>query len=337
MKIAILHGPRDLRIEDHPDPPGPGPGEVRVRTRITGFKIGTDRGNYEGAEDVPGAPHYPRWVGDSNLGVIDALGDDVAHFRIGDRVVSRHHHQSVCVLPATSALAKVPDSVHDEDAVFAYLYSLSAYCFHKALFRPGESVAIVGLGTLGLGAVAVGPLLGARTIAVGNDDGRIAMAVQMGAHFGVRSDDPESRAKVKAFSGQDGVDLVILTANPWPAYETALELVRENGRMAIVSLLGRGEEALDFNPLSMDRFFIKGISLYAASGLDADFFPVSGVSQQGRHGHCHHVLALMAEGRLEPKRLVTHRFPFTQMVEAYEMALRREKGMMNVVFDWRGA
>ena len=45
----------------------------------------------------------------------------------------------------------------------------------------------------------------------------------------------------------------------------------------------------------------------------------------------------MAEGRLEPKRLVTHRFPFTQMVEAYEMALRREKGMMNVVFDWRGA
>ena len=43
----------------------------------------------------------------------------------------------------------------------------------------------------------------------------------------------------------------------------------------------------------------------------------------------------MADGRLEPKRLITHRFPYTEIVQAYEMAYRREKSMLGVVFDWR--
>lgn len=63
MKIAILHGPRDLRIEDQVlDTSQLQPDEIWVKTRISAFKIGTDRGNYEGAEQVPGAPGYPRWV-----------------------------------------------------------------------------------------------------------------------------------------------------------------------------------------------------------------------------------------------------------------------------------
>ena len=48
-----------------------------------------------------------------------------------------------------------------------------------------------------------------------------------------------------------------------------------------------------------------------------------------------HMLSLMADGRLEPKRLVTHRFRYSEMVEAYEMAYRREKTMLGVIFDWQ--
>ena len=71
MKIAMLHGPRDLRIEDLTlDTENLEDDQIWVETEITGFKIGTDRGNYEGAEQVPGAPDFPRWVGDSNLGVV---------------------------------------------------------------------------------------------------------------------------------------------------------------------------------------------------------------------------------------------------------------------------
>ena len=75
MKIAMLHGPRDLRIEEHHlDTSNLGADEIWVETQITAFKIGTDRGNYEGAERVPGAPDYPRWVGDSNLGIVRGVG-----------------------------------------------------------------------------------------------------------------------------------------------------------------------------------------------------------------------------------------------------------------------
>ena len=62
-----------------------GPNDIWAETIISGFKIGTDRGNYEGAEDVPGAPTYPRWVGDSNLAVIKGVGSEVTKFKVGDR------------------------------------------------------------------------------------------------------------------------------------------------------------------------------------------------------------------------------------------------------------
>ncbi len=337
MKIAILYGPSDLRMEEQPlDSSNLEPDQVWVRTQITGFKIGTDRGNFEGAEQVPGAPDYPRWVGDSNLGTIEGVGSGVEDFQVGDTVLSSMHHQSEYVAKVTPDLVKVPEGVHPEDAVFGNLYSLSAHCYHKATFRPGETVAVVGLGTLGLGAVAVGPLYGGRIAAIGNSDLRLEMADRMGAHGLFRSDDSELERKLDEFTEGRGIDLVILTANPWPAYRTAVEIVRPNGRVAIVSLSGRGEEELDFNPLSMEYFYIKGISLIAVCHTDPDLYPAMS-PETGQQRHRPHLLSLMAQGLLEPKRLVTHRLHYTQIAEPYEMALRRDKTMMNVVFDWRDA
>ena len=336
MKIAVLHGPGDLRIEDQPlDTRKLAPDEVWVRTEITAFKIGTDRGNYEGAEHVPGAPDYPRWVGDSNLGTVRGIGSDVRNLKVGDRVLSTMPHQSEYVADCLR-LIRVPDGADPEDAVFGTLYSLSAHCYHKAMFRPSETVAVVGLGTLGLGAVAIGPLYGGRIAAIGNSDTRLEMAKRIGAHASFRSDAPDLADRLDTFSGGRGIDLVILTANPWPAYQTSLQIVRTNGRIAIVSLLGRGEEGLDFNPLAMEYFYLKGISLIAVSGQDPDLFPDTG-RDRSQLRHCRHLLDLMADGLLEPKRLVTHRLPYTRIAEAYEMALRRDKSMMNVVFDWRDA
>lgn len=342
MKIAMLRGPRDLRIEEHPlDTSTLQPDEVWVQTRISALKIGTDRGNYEGAERVPGAPDYPRWVGDSNLGIVRGVGSAVTRVQVGDRIVTRQPHQSEYITQESASLVKVPESVDDEDAVWAHLYALSAHCYHKGQFRPGENVAVVGLGVLGLGAVAVGPLFGARVAAIGNSPLRLEMAKGMGAHEALLFDDPNLQTKLDAFSGGQGIDLVVLTANPWPAYRTAVEMVRPNGRVSIVSLLGRGEEALDFNPLSMQYFYIKGISLIAVSGPAGYLYPNQGNSAfttEDRYTadrNAAHVLSLMADKRLEPKRLITHRFHYSEMVKAYEMAYHREKTMLGVVFDWR--
>lgn len=342
MKIAILHGPRDLRIEEQPlDTSNLAPHDIWIETEISALKIGTDRGNYEGADHVPGAPGYPRWVGDSNLGVVRGIGSSVTRVQVGDRVVTRQPHQSEYITKESASMVKVPEGVHPEDAVYAHLYSLSAHCYRKALFQPGENVAVVGVGVLGLGAIAVGPLFGARVVALANSSVRLDMAATMGAHAGFLSNDPDLHAKLDAFTDGQGIDMVILTANPWPAFRTALDIVRPNGRVSIVALSGRGEPPLDFNPLSMDLFYTKGISLFAVSGAAGYIFPADTSNpfhtdnRFAADRSAAHILSLMQDGRLEPKRLITHRFHYSEMVKAYEMAFHRDKSMLGVIFDWR--
>ena len=334
MKIAILHGPRDLRIEERTlDTDRLKPDQIWVQTRISALKIGTDRGNYEGAEHVPGAPRYPRWVGDSNVGIVRGVGGQVTRFQVGDRVVGNKPHQSDYIACESEFLTRVSDGVADEDAVYAWLYALSSLCFRKAQFQPGENVAVVGLGVLGLGAVALGSLFGARVIGLGNSPVRLAMAERMGAHATFLSDDPALLSKLDDDTYGVGVDLAIQTANPWPAYQTSVEVVRPGGRVAIVALPGRGEPPLDFNPLDMKWFYNKGISLIAVSGEPGELYP-GGKGGFHRFRECTFVLDLMADGKLSPKDLITHRFPYREMSTAYEMAYRREKEMLGVIFEW---
>ena len=145
-------------------------------------------------------------------------------------------------------------------------------------------------------------------------------------------------------AGAGGIDLVVLTANPWPAYRTAVEIVRPNGRVAIVSLLGRGEEPLDFNPLSMQYFYIKGISLIAVCGPAGYLYPNESpyaTLMEDRYAadrNAAHIISLMAapEGhpRLEPKRLITHRFHPEDAAAAYDLLTRDRSTAMGVVFEW---
>lgn len=336
MKIAVLHGPRNMTIEDMPlDTANLKPHDIWVETEITALKIGTDRGNYEGAEQVPGAPDYPRWVGDSNLGYVRGVGTEVTRFEVGDRVVSRLHHQSEFVADEHENIVRVPDGVDSEDAVWASLYTLSQFCYLKGFFQPGENVAVVGLGVLGLGAVALGPPMGARVVGIGNSPIRLDMARKMGAHAAFLYNDPDLQSKLDGFTDGAGIDLVILTANPWPAFRTSLEVVRPNGRVSVVSLVGRGESPLDFNPLPMELFYLKGISIIAVSGDAGDLYPGKETDRYSWHRRCEYVLSLMENSGLEPKKLVTHRMPYTDMVRAYDMIDRREKNMLGVIFQWK--
>ena len=335
---AVLHGPRDLRLEEvELNTDNLGPREIWVDTEISALKIGTDRGNYEGAAYGFQEAAYPRNVGDSSVGIVRGVGSDVKRFKVGDRVADRASHGSAHIYDERHHIAKVPDGAHIEDAVWSHLYTLSGFCYRKAHFEPGENVAVVGLGTLGLGAVALGPLFGGRVVGLANSPIRLEMAKKMGAHAGFLSDDPDLESKLDEFTNGVGIDLVILTANPWPAYRTSVEIVRNGGRVSIVSLLGRGESALDFNPLVLDWFYDKGISLIAVNGSAGYMFPGERDEPErfSWNNSCEHLLSLMAEGKLEPKRLITHRLPPTEMQQAYDMAYGREKTMLGVIFDWR--
>ena len=86
MKIAILKKAYCIEIQEAKLKNDLEPDEIRAKTVISALKLGTDRGNFEGAEDVPGAPTYPRWVGDSNLAIVEEIGSNVQQFKVGDKV-----------------------------------------------------------------------------------------------------------------------------------------------------------------------------------------------------------------------------------------------------------
>ena len=337
MIIATLKGPRNLVIEEIDSPKQPlGDEELLVKTKVTAFKIGTDRGNYEGAEQVPGAPPYPRPVGDSNLGIIQAIGKNVKRFKVGDRVVSRASHQSEYIGNLSEPIVKVPEGGKDEDAVWAHLYTLSHRCFTKANFVPSEYVAVIGLGTLGLGAVGIGASIGARIIAIGNNQSRCDMAKRFGAEHTLLHSDPDIAQKIDEITGNNGVDLVILTANPWPAFKLSLETVRPNGRVSIVSLLGRGETELKENPLPMDLFYFKGISVVSVRdpGVMGYLYPLTNNEDRlSWNSQCDFVLKLMKENKVNPSELITHRLHYKDMQKAYEMAYDHNKQMLGVLFS----
>jgi threonine dehydrogenase-like Zn-dependent dehydrogenase len=147
MKQAMLHGPCDLRIEEMDlDIDNLAPDQIWVQTEVTALSTGTDRGNYEGAEQIPDAPTYPRRVGYSNVGRVQAIGSAVERFQVGDRVFAIKPHISDYIASEMDAIVKVPDQISAEEAVFAKLYHLGFHSLAQGQFEWGKNIAVVRLG-----------------------------------------------------------------------------------------------------------------------------------------------------------------------------------------------
>jgi threonine dehydrogenase-like Zn-dependent dehydrogenase len=311
------------------------PDEIWVRTDVTALSTGTDRGNYEGAERVPGAPDYPRYVGYSNAGTVMKVGSAVTHFAVGDRVFALKPHQSDYVCKESDIVVRIPDTVPSEEASLTYLYHLGFHSLRTGQFSPGENVAVVGTGILGLTTISLARRFGARVVALSNSEYRMEISLKVGAHRAWRSDDPELAARLLDFTDGIGIDLVVLAANPWPAYQTAVEAMRPGGRIAILSLPGRGEEELGFNPLALKWLYGKSLTIRGVHVLPADEYPMMDGTLRFTIGRgCQYLLHLMEEEAIRPADLITHRLPYDRAHEAYEMAYRRDKSMIGAVFTW---
>ena len=152
MKAAILYGARDLRVEDRDlDGDALEPNQLYVETLVSALSTGTDLGNYLGDSTyVPDAPDYPRQVGYSNVGVVRKVGSAVTRFSPGQRIFSRHYHQSAFIASDDEVLIPIPDGVPSDEATLAYLTHLGLAGIRQAKYETGENVAVVGLGVIGL-------------------------------------------------------------------------------------------------------------------------------------------------------------------------------------------
>jgi threonine dehydrogenase-like Zn-dependent dehydrogenase len=337
MLQAIMHGAGDLRLEERPlNPDSITADQVYVETEVTALSTGTDLGNFEGrSREVPDAPDYPRAVGYSNVGRVVRAGKDVTKLQIGQRVFSMRPHQSAFIAQQDELLVPVPENVTSEHASLGYLIELGVAALRQAKYESGESVAVVGLGVIGLCTVGVARAMGARVAAIANALNRLERARRVGAHLAILSDEARGPADLKAVCGAEGADVVILTANTWAAYKTSVDIVRYGGRISVLGFPGRAQPAPGFNPLDMAWFYGKQLTLIGAGYAPRLDCPPAAIRFNLRR-NLEYIFALMQTGELDLEPIISHSLPAQQMREAYELARAHSKDLIAAVFDWRG-
>ena len=311
MVCESFGGPEVLALRDLPDPPPPAPGEIQVRIGARGVQyvdVLMLAGKYQFRPEPPFIP------GGEAAGVVVAVGAGVADFHVGDRVMSRHKLGACAELGnAKAALCdKVPEGMSMEHAgVFRGAY---ATAYHALLQRgrmvAGEWVLVHGAaGGIGIAAIQVAKLFGARVIATASTDAKRAACVEEGAAHAI-----DYRGgfvdKVKALTGGRGVDIVYDPIGDKVADES-LRCLAWCGRLLILGFLGGGPTNIRSNYL-----LIKGIAAIGVriGGL-AEANPALAIANMKA------LIDLAAQGKLRPR--ISHRFRLDQAADALRAVIDR--------------
>jgi len=170
-------------------------------------------------------------LGYSNVGIVTEVGSGVSNFAAGDRVVSNGHHADM-VKVSKNLCAKIPDAVDNESAVFTVLASIALQGIRLTQPTLGESIAVTGVGLIGLLAVQLLRAQGCRVLAIDFDSDKLELARQFGAEIcnPGKGEDPVSVGM--AFSGGKGIDGVIITASTKSSdpVTQAARMSRQRGR-----------------------------------------------------------------------------------------------------------
>jgi NADPH2:quinone reductase len=314
MKAIVCEafgGPEVLALRDVPDPPPPGPGEIQVSIGARGVQyvdVLMLAGKYQFRPEPPFIP------GNEAAGVVTAVGQSVADFHVGDRVMSRHTLGACAELGnAKAALCdKIPDGMSIEQAgVFRGAY---ATAYHALLQRgrmtAGEWVLVHGAaGGIGIAAIQVAKAFGAKVIASASTEAKRTACLEEGADHAIdyRNGFVD---KVKALTGGRGVDIVYDPIGDKVADES-LRCLAWGGRLLILGFLGGGPTAIKSNYL-----LIKGI--------DAIGVRIGGLNENNPElalANMKTLMALAAQGKLKPR--ISHRFRLYQTAEALQAVIDR--------------
>lgn len=285
MRAAVWYGARDIRVEEYPNPSEPKKGEIQVAIAWAGI-CGTDLHEYsDGPVFIPWEkPHPltghsgPTILGHEMSGTVVAVGEGVTGFELGDRVVPdivlycgtchlcRQGKYVLCVIggslglqtqtggfgrlvnmPAYTAY-KLPASLSLETGAMIEPLATAIRGIRQAKIVPGDRVAIVGGGTIGMFALQAVKLCGAReTYMVTRGEKKLEIAGQLGATAILNSnDDPVT--KVLEHTRGEGVEVVLECAGTPDSANLSLKLAGKTGRIVLMGIFP-GEIKYDINEL----------------------------------------------------------------------------------------
>jgi predicted dehydrogenase/threonine dehydrogenase-like Zn-dependent dehydrogenase len=291
------------------------------KVRMVLEKVSTD-GLMPTMEAVFAKLDKPMPLGYCNVGVVMEVGRDVTGFAVGGRVASNGQHAEVVAVPA-NLCAKVPEAVSDDEAAFAVTAAVALQGIRLLQPTLGESVVVTGLGLIGLVAVQLLRANGCRVLGIDFDPGRLALARQFGAETVDLAAGQDPVAAAVAFSRGRGVDGVLIAASTdssEPVHQAA-QMCRKRGRIVLVGVTGLELSRADF--YEKELTFQVSCSYgpgrydpaYEEKGQD---YPVGYVRWSAQRNF-EAVLDMMADGRLDLRPLISHRFKIGEAAKAYEL------------------
>ncbi|MEO8408163.1 MAG: zinc-dependent alcohol dehydrogenase family protein [Oxalobacteraceae bacterium] len=332
MKALVYQGPGLKSLEDRPKPVIQAPGDAIVKIVKTTI-CGTDLHILKG--DVPTCTPG-RILGHEGVGVIDSVGAGVTGFRAGDRVLiscisscgkceyCRRGMFSHCTTGgwilgneidgtqaeyvrtphADTSLYPIPDGADEEALVM--LSDILPTGFECGVLNgkvaPGSTVAIVGAGPIGLAALLTAQLYSpSEIIMIDLDDSRLAMALQFGATHAINSTDGKAADTVKALTDGRGVDTAIEAVGVPATFLLCQDLVAAGGIIANIGVHGSKVE------LHLERLWSQNIAITTRL-VDTVTTPM--------------LLKTVQSKKIDPTRLITHRFKLDQILDAYDTFAR---------------
>jgi L-iditol 2-dehydrogenase len=347
MRAAVLFGPRDMRVMDHPVP-RPGVGEVLVKVAMCGT-CGSDLKMYNG-HFQPTIPYGQFTPGHEWTGTVVALGESVDEFAVGDRVCIQAHHgcgrcgnclvgkYTAClnygntakghratgmtanggfaeyVVHHTSALYTLPNDVSFEDAVLLTTAGSGLYGLDKTGgYIVGQDVLVIGPGPIGLMTVQVCKQMGAgKVILTGTRESRLAMGRELGADHTINVREQHAVEAIMALTRHQGVDLAIECSGASEAPQQCVEVTKRGGQILFVAFYAE--------PITLDLNGVvrNDINLYTSRGEGGN--------------NVQRALSLATSGRLKGAPLVTHRLPLEDIREGLRILEERIGDPLKVVF-----
>ncbi len=337
MRAAVQYAIDDVRIENVPVPEI-GPGEMLLKTRACGLC---------GGETMAWYKTEPKVLGHEPVAEVVEIGAGVNDYKIGDRVFVNHHvgrvdsHLSrrghftrdpfyktmrldpggVCDYFRVTAqhLAMdthvLSDSITDEEAVTIEPWSCVLSGLKVSHIQPGDTVAVVGAGFMGLGFVHLAPLFGAgKVIALDFSDWRLDKARHFGATHTINPKTEDAVAAMRDINKGRLADTVIVIAPVASAWQQAMDLVEVGGCLHLGAPLPPGDEWVrDGNRAYFDQITVT--SRYSSDHTDTYSY-----------------IRLLEAGRIKAKDAISHRFALENSAEAFQLLVRADESMKIVVY-----
>lgn len=337
MKVAVYYGPQDIRIEESPIPQIT-EHEILVHMNACGI-CGSD------LMDWYLKPRAPLVLGHEPAGIITKKGKEVDKFDVGDRVFVHHHvacmtcyyclqgDYTLCSqfhetnlkpggfaeyfkAPAPNVqidTLKIPDNMTDETATLIEPIACCVRAIRKCNLQTGETVSVIGAGTTGLIHTSLSKTYGAaKTIVSDLFETRLRLAREYGADVAINPTKTDFVDAIKAETDGRGVDIAIVTAPSLEAYYSAFSILRKGGRLCIFAPADP-EKHMRLSPKELFFNEIQMIPSYSTSHIETRA-----------------ALQLLQTNKIDPKKLITHRFPLAQTAEAFKTA-RESKESLKVI------